>query len=369
MILSQRVIDVNIKVLEIDLKQVILLNLNLRFRVFRAFLDLKCAKGLHKYSIDLLRDSTHHYYECKCGEKKDEEKHISSGKATATHDEVCTVCGYVIRKAVGISFDTLTVTDTTVYGKVSSDTEFYSFSEEIVVAGGAKYIVSIDKDGNDEIDTKRIALEHGYNVVYITEYINDVPTSVYTVVIRRTPVYTVTFDTNGGTAVESVTVDEDTIISDPEVRYEGYTLIAWDYDFTSPITKDTHITATWEANTDTKYKVEYYLENVTKNGYELDHTDESEGTTDTLTTAPIKEIEHFTFNAENSVLEGSINGDGCLVLKVCYTRNSYNVNAVSSDESYGTVSGSDKYIFYEEKITFTATNKPAITLLDGLKAI
>ena len=58
----------------------------------------------HKYSENLHCDSTYHFYECKCGDKKDEETHISSGPATAQKDEICAVCGYVINEAVGIVF-------------------------------------------------------------------------------------------------------------------------------------------------------------------------------------------------------------------------------------------------------------------------
>ena len=308
----------------------------------------------HDYSEELICNSTHHYYECKCGLRKDEEKHISSGAATATQDEVCTVCGYVITKAVGISFKTLTVNGSNVYGKVSSDTEIFSFITEVTAVGGAKYIVSFDISGRETISTKTLTLNTGDNTVYITEYFNDEPVAVYKVVIKRRPVYTVTFDANGGSTVESVTVDEDTILDAPETTYAGYTFTGWDYDFGTPIMSDTHITASWKANTDTKYTVEYYLENIDKSDYELIDTDELTGTTDTTAEALVKEFEHFTFNSEKSVVSGIVDGDGNLVLKVYYTRDTYTINTAVSDAKGGTVTVGGTYP-YGTEIKLTST--------------
>ncbi|MBO5878980.1 MAG: InlB B-repeat-containing protein, partial [Clostridia bacterium] len=205
----------------------------------------------HCYSENLIFDSTHHYYECICGEKKDEATHVSSGAATVENDEVCAVCGYVINKAVGIKFNTLTVNGNNVYGKVSNDTEIYSFIGEVVTVGGATYVVSYKLDGGDVITTKTLSLNVGDNTVYVTEYINNEPTNICIVTIRRRPMYEVTFNSNGGTAVDSITVEEDSLIEAPEITRAGYTLVSWDYDFAAPITKDTNINASWEANTDT----------------------------------------------------------------------------------------------------------------------
>ena len=172
-------------------------------------------------------------------------EHISSGPATATQDEVCTVCGYVITKAVGISFKTLTVNGNDVYGKVSNDTNYYSFIDEISALGGAKYIVSTDISGTEVLPNKTMELSIGNNTVYITEYINEEPTNIYVVVIRRKPTYTVTFNSNGGNLVKPIIVAEDTIITPPQTTYVGYIFDGWNYDFSTPITSDTTIWAKW----------------------------------------------------------------------------------------------------------------------------
>ena len=319
------------------------------------FVEQKTVDKLdHNYSEELIFNSTHHYYECKCGSRKDEEKHISPGAPTATHDKVCTKCGYVINEAIGISFKTLTVDGNNVFGKVSNDTTYYSFINEINAVGGAKYIVSRNTTGTDWLPAKTIDLAIGNNTIYIIEMIDDEPSAIYTVIIRRRPVYTVTFDANGGTAVETQYVEEEELAATPETTYAGYTFTGWDYDFGTPIMSDTHITASWKANDDTKYTVEYYLENLDKTDYELIDTNELTGTTDTTAEALIKEFEHFTFNTEKSITSGNIDRNGILVLKVYYTRNVYKLSNANTD--LGSISKSGSYVYGSiEAFEVTAT--------------
>ena len=316
----------------------------------------------HVYSEEFICNSTHHYYECECGSRKDEEKHISSGNASVTEDDVCTTCGYVITPASGFIFQTLRVEGSNVYGKVSNDTDFYSFLNEITTVGNAKYIVSRDVNGNNIISNKSISLNIGDNTVYITTYINDEPVALYKVVIRRRPIYTVNFDTNGGTSVETVSVEEDTLIKAPKTTRAGYTFSAWDYDFSAPIVSDARITAIWKPNADTKYSVEYYLENLDKTDYDLIDTTKLTGTTDTTAEALIKEFEHFTFNSEKSVESGNIDGNGELVLKVYYTRDTYNINTAVSDAKGGTVTVGGTYP-YGTEIKLSATVNAGYTFL------
>ena len=102
------------------------------------------------------------------------------------------------------------------------------------------------------------------------------------------------------------------------------------YDFyfagdTYTITKGGVIfTAQWEARTDTPYTVEHYLENLDGN-YALDTTEHLKGTTDTTVTAAAKSYDNFTYDSTvpGTVASGNIAGDGSLVLKLFYTRNTY----------------------------------------------
>ena len=187
-----------------------------------------------------------------------------------------------------IIFKTLTVVGDKAYTKVGNDTKTFSFINEIECVGDVKYIVSSDIGGSQKIDTKTLSLSVGDNKVYVTSYSGDEPKSVYEVVIRRRPMYTINFRTNGGTAVGNQSVEEDSFATAPVTTKKGYTFASWDYDFSKLIVKDMTINAEWTAN---KYYVTF-----NKNG--------GNGGTDLLSTtydstmpaltAPVREGYAFT---------------------------------------------------------------------------
>ena len=85
---------------------------------------------------------------------------------------------------------------------------------------------------------------------------------------------------------------------------------------------------------DTAYKVEHYTENL-DGTWKLEETENLTGTTDTTATASPKAYTGFTYDetVEGTLISGNIAGNGSLVLKLYYTRNSYKV----SYEYVGTV--------------------------------
>ena len=198
-----------------------------------------------------------------------------------------------------ISFNTLNVEGDTVYGKVSNETTEFSFLEEISSNDSTQYVVSLDVYGVHTIVTKVVPLIEGDNVFYVIETNGD-KIKTYTVTIRRRPIYTVFFQENGGSNVESQLVEEDSLAYEPTTVRAGYSFSGWNYDFNTPITKNEHITANWVANTNTSYKVEYYHQNLYDDNYTLFETVIDTGTTDNEVTAEIKEYNHFTYNANKS---------------------------------------------------------------------
>ena len=87
------------------------------------------------------------------------------------------------------------------------------------------------------------------------------------------------------------------------------------------------ITGSFTANSDTGYKVEHYKETL-DGSYELADTDNNlKATTDTTVTATQKNYEGFTYdsNVEGTIASGTVTGDGNLVLKLYYVRNTYKV--------------------------------------------
>ena len=108
----------------------------------------------------------------------------------------------------------------------------------------------------------------------------------------------------------------------------GYTFSGWSREdgFTMPAENVT-ITGSFTANGETPYKVEHYQQNLEDDGYTLAETENLTGETDTTATANPKTYTGFAFDgtAEGTVASGNIAGDGSLVLKLYYTRNSYDV--------------------------------------------
>jgi hypothetical protein len=226
-----------------------------------------------------------------------------------------------------INFKTLTITEDNLYStKVGNSIENFSFINEIEVIGIAKFVVSSDIYGSNQFATKVVPLEVGNNHFYIIEMIDEEPTSVYEVNIRRREIYRVTFNSQGGTAVENQLIEEDSLAIQPVTpTKKGYTFNKWAFDFSIPITKNINISAEWTANIDTKYKVEYYFENIEDTNYTLYETDNLQGITDTTANAEIKNFEHFTYIENKGNLSGNISANEDLVLKVYYSRNTYTV--------------------------------------------
>ncbi len=125
------------------------------------------------------------------------------------------------------SFKTLQLNDDGVfYGKVSNATETFSFAEEITTAESAAYSVYTNLAQLHEIENKTVPLTVGDNTFYIFASRGS-GFKIYTVTLRRRPVYTVNFATSGS-AVSSQQVEEDGTIAAPAATTKtGYTFHGW----------------------------------------------------------------------------------------------------------------------------------------------
>ena len=256
-----------------------------------------------------------------------------------------------------ITFETFKVNGTNLSGTVSSDTGEFDFKKEVKISGKAKYTISTDKAGKKIVSTQKVPLSPGDNTFYLIASLDD-SRLTYTVKIRRIPKYTIRFDEKGGSEISDQLIEEGKLVSEPDApTREGYSFAGWDYDFSTPVTGVTVITAKWNTNGDTPYKVEYYRENVKKDGYDLitTETENLTGETDTVAYAEEKKFNYFTLNTSKSELSGNISGDGSLVLKVYYTRNY--VLLSNANTNYGSIIGSGSYT-YGSAVKATATPKP-----------
>ncbi len=124
-------------------------------------------------------------------------------------------------------------------------------------------------------------------------------------------------------------------------------------------TKDATVTVTYTPNKDTAYKVEHYKQN--ESGYVLAETENLTGTTDTTVTAIPKTYTGYTENTKHAERKanGTILGNGSLVLKLYYDRNTttaYKVEHYKQTES-GYVLAETENLTGTTDITVTATPK------------
>ena len=157
-------------------------------------------------------------------------------------------------------------------------------------------------------------------------------------------IYNVTFDLNGGNvngSADSIdvavkygaTLNADQI---PSPSRDGYDFAGWyttadgeaEADLTAPVEGNCTVYAKWTARNDTPYTIRYFTENLDGSWAE-DEPYHGKGTTDTTIVATEvneKSYEDFTLDltVAGTVSEGVIAGDGSLVLKLYFTRNTYN---------------------------------------------
>ncbi len=143
----------------------------------------------------------------------------------------------------------------------SNSTEVFSFVDAITVADGASYTVTSDLSGNNEIPSKTVNLTVGDNTYYIIVK-NGSEQKLYTFNIRRKPMYTVSFDTNGGEGVGSLTVTEGATINEQQTSKTGYTYEGWavngqKVNFPYTVNGDVTLSAIF---TPIPYKIEYVLD-------------------------------------------------------------------------------------------------------------
>ena len=150
--------------------------------------------------------------------------------------------------------------------------------------------------------------------------------------------YTVTYVYEGSVipaGAEDMIPNEATYLFEAEVpaakipAVAGYTFSGWNGEVSQMPANDVIVTGSWSANTDTAYKVEHYTENL-DGSFTLANTDNNIGTTDTEVTAKERSYEGFALDrsVEGTVEKGIVAGDGSLVLKLYYTRNTYKVTYV-----------------------------------------
>jgi len=116
---------------------------------------------------------------------------------------------------------------TNMYIEVPNITTTYSFINLITVSPSATWDLYNDITATNKIASKTINLSIGDNKVYILVSKND-EIMLYTVTVRRLPIYEVSFNTGGGLLVESQSIQEGDFLEEPVTTKQGYTFIRWE---------------------------------------------------------------------------------------------------------------------------------------------
>ena len=139
--------------------------------------------------------------------------------------------------------------------------------------------------------------------------------------------YWVTFDSDGGSAIDSQFVFDKISLNDQTTPTKpGYTFDGW-YDGESKvengkeITKPMTLKAHWSA-TNVSYTVIHWWENADDNGYSFHVSENKTGLTGTEANAKAKSYDGFT---AQPVTKKTIKGDGSTIVSVYYKRNIYKV--------------------------------------------
>ena len=163
--------------------------------------------------------------------------------------------------------------------------------------------------------------------------------------------YTVTFDTNGGSAVESQTVAYGGQAAAPAAPAKpGYTFAGWErdgkaYDFTAPVTANMTLTARWTAN-------QYTITFDTDGGSAIEPITQDYGTAITAPEAPTKT--GYTFAGWNPVLPAAMPAENLTIT----AQWSPDIYAITYNLDGGTAFGNpDSYTVESAAITLNEPTK------------
>ena len=173
-----------------------------------------------------------------------------------------------------------------------------------------------NQNGTDDI-TKNIAVPEG-----------SISVNVYAIIKEG---YWVTFDSDGGSAIDSQFVFDKIFLNDqttptkPRYTFDGWYNGSDKVENGSAVTTPMTLKAHWKA-TKVSYTVIHWWENADDDGYSFHESETKTGLTGTEVNAAAKSYEGFT---AQPVTKKTIKGDGSTIVSVYYKRNVYEVRFYS----------------------------------------
>ncbi|MBQ9786000.1 MAG: InlB B-repeat-containing protein, partial [Clostridia bacterium] len=173
---------------------------------------------------------------------------------------------------------------------VSNSSLTFNFNKYITVSNFFTWELSTDIMGLNKIPSKAVNLNTGNNVFYAIFTNNSGDITPYTLTVRRRPIYSVVFNTNGGSPIEAQFVEEGlTMVPVNQPTKTGYVFDGWDKDASQAITGNVTFNAKWRPE---DYSIIYHLDGGVNNSENPAYYNVESGTT-TLK-APTKA--HYIFD-------------------------------------------------------------------------
>ncbi|MBD9114720.1 hypothetical protein EGP95_02935, partial [bacterium] len=251
-------------------------------------------------------------------------------------------------------------------GSLTKATTFKNLTSEL---NGTVTLTANYEETNITLDTPT---KTGYTCGYTDtptgaiKYTTSISTSDNkTIYVKCNPnTYTINFDADGGTTVNSKTVTYDSKIGTlTNPTKTGYNFGGWYLD-TESITsesvykyaKDITLKAKWTEGTNTKYTVNYYLQTIDKTYGEVTESIVYTGTTNKTVDAELKTYEGFVTPSKQTV---KILADGSAKVDYYYERKELKVTFIN-----GSTRKEVKYLYGKENQAFTNNgfNKTGYTL-------
>ena len=133
--------------------------------------------------------------------------------------------------------------------KVDNSTETFSFIDKVKVPSNCSWNLYSDFDCRNEILSKTISCQLGNNKIYMIVNSSRETIGFYSIEIYRLYMYTVSFNTSGGTYIPDQLVQEESYVSNvDDPTRSGYTFTGWDYDFSQKVLSNLRINALWSAH-------------------------------------------------------------------------------------------------------------------------
>lgn len=257
--------------------------------------------------------------------------------------------------------------------KVSAEFKAIDYKVEVGAVSNGTVTIQDGEDTTNKLEpvhigetiTLNVTPKDGYQIVSVTYtpeggtaktingsgnvYTFEMPAANVTVSAEFEAIsYTITYNTNGGSAIEqgSYTV-ENAVTLPTNTEKVGYNFGGW-YDnedlsgtavaeILAGSTENKTFWAKWNPKTDTAYTVNHYQQklggdaDVKPGGYDLAETEKLTGTTDSKVTP---ERESYTGFTAPDGQEVTIAADGSTVVNYYYTRNTYSINLDEVGGSY-----------------------------------